>query len=108
MQSLCSVRARAALLLAAAGVCVLSASSCSKSSDPSILGTFRMGEKIQMGGISYTILETQWKPALTDSGAGRPPKDRYLFVRISATNGGGAVANIPAFTIVGPNDRTYN
>lgn len=66
-----------------------------------------MGERVQMGPMVYTVLEAQWKPSLTDTGTGRPPKNRYLFLRISVTNSGGAVGGIPPFTLVGAKDDTY-
>jgi hypothetical protein len=55
----------------------------------------------------YTVLEAHYRPALTDSGTGKPPKDRYLFVRLSATNSGGNVATVPPFTLLGPNKEQY-
>lgn len=67
-----------------------------------------MGEKIQLGGMTYTVLETQWKPALTDAATGRPPKNRYLFVRVSATNGGGTTTGMPAFSIVNAKDESFS
>lgn len=80
---------------------------CGKTGNPDILGTFRMGEKVQMGPLVYTILEAQWKTALTDAGEGRPPKNRYLFVRASVTNGGGTAQPIPAFELRGSNAQTF-
>lgn len=66
-----------------------------------------MGERVQMGTMVYTVLEAQWKGSLIDNGTGRPPKHRYLVVRISATNSGGSVAGIPPFTVIGAKDDTY-
>jgi hypothetical protein len=91
-----------ASLLAATVLCALALAGCGKKFDPSIIGTFRMGERIQIGSMTYTVLEAQYKPALTDAGTGKPPKDRYLFIRVSVTNGGGEVVGIPPFGLTGP------
>jgi len=89
-------------------LCAVSLVSCRKSADPSNLGTFRMGEKIQIpGGLVYTVLEAQWKPSLTESGGGRPPKDRYLFVRVSVTNSGGSMQGIPPFQIKNTSKQNF-
>lgn len=95
------------LILAATVLCTLAVAGCGKKADTSSIGTFRMGERVQIGSMVYTILEAQYKPALNDSGTGKPPKNRYLFVRVSVTNSGGSVAGVPPFTLEGPKKETY-
>jgi hypothetical protein len=56
-----------------------------------------MGERVQAPPFVYTVVEAQWRSELGEGG--RLPKNRFLFVRISATNGAGQAANIPAFRL---------
>ncbi len=99
MQSERSLRVRQ-LILTATVLCALVAAGCGKKVDTSVIGTFRMGERVQIGSMVYTVLEAQYRPALNDSGTGKPPKNRYLFVRLSATNSGGDLAGAPPFTLL--------
>ena len=74
-------------------------SSCRKTRDASFIGTFRMGERVQIGPLVYQVLEAEWRNEL--GAGGRAPKDRYLFVRLSVTNSGGSTIAAPALTIEG-------
>ena len=78
------------LSVAALTLIVFNLAGCSKESPPPTLGTFHMGERIQVGPMTYNVLESRWKPALRDDGTGKPPKERYLLVKLTATNGGGS------------------
>jgi hypothetical protein len=77
---------------------------CSKSRDASFIGTFRMGEKVQLGPLVYQVLESDWRNEL--GSGGRTPKDRYLFAKISITNSSGSPVLVPGFTIEG-SGKTY-
>ena len=63
-----------------------------------------MGEKVQLGGLTYQVLETDWRTELGPGG--RAPNDRYLFVRVSVVNAAGERLPIPAMTIEG-SGKTY-
>lgn len=78
-------------------LCVLFAAGCRKSQDASLIGTFHMGEKVQMGPVVYQVLESEWRNEL--GSGGRTPKDRYLFVRLSIANGAGLTESVPTMTI---------
>jgi hypothetical protein len=78
---------------------------CSRGKDVSNLGTFRMGEKVQTGQLIYTVLEAAWKNQL--EGSGRAPANRFLFVRVSITNSGRSPVSASAFTLQGPEGKTY-
>ena len=88
------------------GALLLSGCSCGKvQSDTAFIGTFKMGERVQVGPVIYTILEADWKTALSEGG--RAPQNRFLFVRVSITNSGGEAAAIPAFEIQAENGTRY-
>jgi hypothetical protein len=80
-------------------------SACRKKGDASFIGTFRMGERVQLGPLVYQVLESDWRAELGPGG--RSPKDRYLFVRLSVTNSSGNTIAVPALTIEG-GGKTYS
>ena len=85
--------------------CALLGAGCRKANDASFIGTFRMGERVQVGPLVYQILESDWRNELGTGG--RSPKDRYLFVRVSITNGSSSAISVPGFTIEG-NGKTFS
>jgi hypothetical protein len=92
--------AAAALLL-----CALLIDGCSKGKDPSLIGTFHMGERVQAGPLTYNVLEAEWRPALAENG--RMPKNRFLFLRVSISNTSAQPVAAPGLTLVGPNETAY-
>jgi hypothetical protein len=94
-------------LAAALAVGVLLTAGCGAKTDSPLLGTFRMGEKVQAGPLTYTVLEAHSRPALSDTALGNPPQNRYLFVKVSITNSGNRATPVPAFELVG-NQQTYH
>lgn len=85
--------------------CAAIVTGCSKSRDASFIGTFRMGERVQLGPLIYQVLESDWRSEL--GGGGRTPKDRYLFAKVSITNSSGSPVLVPGFTIEG-GGKTYS
>lgn len=80
--------------------------SCGKvETDTAFIGTFKMGERVQVGPVIYNILEAEWKTALTDGG--RAPQNRFLLLRVSITNSGAQPASAPAFEIMAENGTKY-
>src|SRR4051795_10358090 len=51
--------------------------------------TYPMGQGVQLGPLTYTVLETSWKRQLGGGPAAKIPKNRYLLVKMSITNGAG-------------------
>ena len=92
-------------VLAALSLGVLSALACSRERDSSLIGTFRMGEKVQAGPVTYEVLESSWRTALSDGG--RIPSDRFLFLRVIIANSAAEAVSVPGFSLVGPDQKTY-
>jgi hypothetical protein len=86
-------------------VCVLALHGCRKTKDASFIGTFRMGERVQMGPMVYQVLESDWRTEL--GSGGRTPKERYLFLRMNITNGDSSASTISTLTLEG-NGKTYS
>lgn len=82
---------------------LLALGGCNKQ-DASLIGTFRMGEKVQAGPVTYTVLQAEWKPELE---GGKTPTHRFLFIRLSMTNSSGKTVSVPGFTLQGANGQTY-
>lgn len=81
-------------------LCLTLVAGCRKAADTSLIGTFRMGEKVQAGPLEYQVVETDWRGELGNGG--RTPKDRYLFVKVSVTNLSASGVSAPGFSLQGP------
>jgi hypothetical protein len=90
---------------AAATLCALTQAACNRTPNTSIIGTFRMGEKVQIGPTIYNVLESEWKPALTEGG--RAPRNRFLFINLSVTNSGGTAVPVPSFELQATDGTRY-
>ncbi len=80
-------------------VCAVFTIGCHKARDTSFIGTFRMGERVQLGPLVYQVLESDWRNEL--GSGGRTPKERYVFMKMSITNSSSSAVSVPAFTIEG-------
>lgn len=60
---------------------------------------YNIGDRVQVGHLTYNVLETQWKSQLGTFPAARMPQNDYLLVRVSVTNGGGEEVSVPMLTI---------
>ncbi len=93
-------------LAAALAVWAIAVPACNrKTPDTALIGTFHMGEKVQVGPMIYNVLESEWKPALTEGG--RAPQHRFLFLKVSITNSGGSTVSAPAFELVAPSGERH-
>jgi hypothetical protein len=59
----------------------------------------RMGERVQVGPLIYTVLETEWMSQLGQSIQPRIPKDKFLLVRVEFTNSGNREVAVPLLRI---------
>jgi hypothetical protein len=71
------------------------------------LTEYRMGEKVRLGRLIYTVFETQWLTQLGDAVTGRVPEHRFLLVRFSAANSGGSENPVPSMTIQDDQGKSY-
>jgi len=70
--------------------------------------TYNMGERIQLGHISYQIFETQWMTHIGEGPDARVPQHRFFLIRLSAVNGAPSEVTVPNFVIEDDNGKTYN
>lgn len=58
-----------------------------------------MGEKVALGPLTYTVIQTSWKNQLGEGFKVRTPQHRFLLVNIAVTNGGGKEVALPLFKL---------
>ena len=68
--------------------------------DGPLIGTFPMGERVQVGHLIYTVMEAKWQTQLSDDPKSRPPKNRYLVVKMNITNSGPDQTVIPPMVLI--------
>ena len=61
---------------------------------------YGMGQRVQLGPLTYNVLETNWKSQLGGGPSARIPKNRYLLVKLTITNGGGQSSSIPEMALL--------
>jgi hypothetical protein len=84
---------------------VVLAAGCGKTRLATPVG--HMGDNISVGPISYNVFESDWRPELRGSAGRRSPKNRFLILRVTVTNGGGKEFNLPLFHLEGADGKTY-
>jgi len=58
-----------------------------------------MGERVVVPPLTYAVFDNQWLPQLGSGADARLPQNRFLLIRISATNGGGAEGYVPNLAV---------
>jgi hypothetical protein len=66
-----------------------------------------MGEKIKLGPLTYTVLDSSWHSQLGDAFKLRPAQQRFLILTLSVTNGGGSDISIPLLTLENSTGQTF-
>jgi hypothetical protein len=61
--------------------------------------TYGLGQKVQLGNLTYLGIETQWSSAFGEGPGARAPQNQFLLVRLSVSNGGNADASVPNFSL---------
>jgi hypothetical protein len=61
-----------------------------------------MGERVVVGPLIYTVLETEWMNAL----GSRVPKNKFLSVRLTINNSGNTERAVPLLELVDAKDTT--
>lgn len=70
---------------------------------------YSAGEKAEVGGLSYSVIDSQIYQQLGDDPANaRMPQNRFITVQVSVLNAGSEEASIPGMTLVDDGGQTYN
>jgi hypothetical protein len=62
-----------------------------------------MGDRVVAGPVTYNVVQTTWRTQLGEMFNIRVPKNRYMLITLSATNGGGKDVSLPFFALI--NDK---
>jgi hypothetical protein len=69
---------------------------------------YPMGEKVPIGPLTYTVVETEWKTQLGDGVLKvRSPQQRFQLVTMAVTNGGGKDVALPLFSLEDSNGKLF-
>jgi hypothetical protein len=97
-----SIRIAAVL---AAGILL---TSCSSTPETPPVSSYLMGEKVQLGRLSYSVFETQWLTHIGEGPTARTPQNRFLLVRFSATNSGSEDVTVGNFTVTDDKGKVFD
>ena len=87
------------------GSAALFFSGCAKQQD--LRSEFSMGERVPVGQMTYSVIESAWRSQLGESFRIRTPEQRFLLLKVSVTNGTGKDVSIPLLTLEGTNGQLY-
>jgi hypothetical protein len=59
----------------------------------------QMGEPVEIGKLTYVVVESTWRTQLGEGFQVRSPQNRFLVMTLSITNHGSADASIPLFSV---------
>jgi hypothetical protein len=96
---------RRCVLAGSAFLFVLFLEGCQKAQESR--AQFAMGERVPVGQMTYSVIESAWRTQLGESFKIRTPEQRFLLVKISVTNGTGKDVSIPLLTLEGNNGQMY-
>jgi len=68
---------------------------------------YQMGERAEVGTLTYTVVEAEWRMDLGQDPQVRMPRSQFLLVRVSATNGGANESAIPAMELISSSGESY-
>ena len=68
---------------------------------------FQMGERANVGPLTYNVVETTWRSQLGSDFKLRLPQQRFLTVTVSVTNGGGKEISVPLFELEDQNGHIF-
>lgn len=66
-----------------------------------------MGEKVGVGPLTYTVIESNWSSQLGEGFKIRSPQQRFLMITLSVTNGGGSDIPVPLLTLESSGGRSF-
>ncbi len=68
---------------------------------------YQMGERVTVGPLTYNVVETVWRSQLGEMFKIRIPRQRFLMITISVTNGGGKEVSVPLLSLENQNNQTF-
>ena len=75
---------------------------------PGLIGNFAMGQRVEIGPVTYTAMETRWETKLGEGANPKVPQNRFLVIKLSVTNGADAIATLPLMKLMATSGQTYD
>ena len=69
--------------------------------------TYQMGQALQVGPLTYNVLETKWKSQLGGGTSAKIPKNRFLVIKLTISNSASQTTSVPEMTLFAPGGKTY-
>jgi hypothetical protein len=66
-----------------------------------------MGQSVQVGPLTYNVLETKWKSQLGGGPSAKIPKNRFLVIKLTISNAASQTSSVPEMTLIGANGQTH-
>lgn len=66
-----------------------------------------MGDRVELGRLVYTVLETRWLPQIGEGPTARVPKNRFFLMRISVASTGKGDLLVPNLSIEDDRGNAY-
>jgi hypothetical protein len=66
-----------------------------------------MGQGVPVGPLTYNVIETNWKSQLGGGPSAKIPKNRFLLVKLTITNGAGQTNAIPEMALITPSGQVF-
>lgn len=85
-------------------VWILTLTGCGK---PDAKAARQMGERVDVGQLSYIVVESTWRTQLGEGLNVRSPQNRFLLLTLAIKNRGTSEAAIPLLNLEASNGQTY-
>ncbi|MGD1096477.1 MAG: DUF4352 domain-containing protein [Bryobacteraceae bacterium] len=68
---------------------------------------YPMGERVNLGPLTYNVVESVWRSQLGDAFKIRVPDQRFFMITISVTNGGGRDVSVPLLSLENSTGQSF-
>jgi hypothetical protein len=86
-------------------LCAIGLEGCARES--SAKPEYSMGEKVVLGPLTYTVIDSSWKTQLGDLLKLRLPRQRFLLLQVSVSNNSASEVSIPLLQLENYNGQSY-
>lgn len=82
--------------------------SCKKGGETGAEPVVQMGTTVALGGLKYTVFQSEWRENLEAQQQTRTPKHRFLLLHVAVENTSGEELGIPMFHLTNDQGETFN
>ncbi len=81
---------------------------CTSSKPATDSKIYNMGDRVQVGPLHYTALETEWLPQIGEGTDAKIPRHQFLAIRLRVFNSGSTTSGIPAIQLLDAKGESFN